>query len=158
MLSEGNPIGRSPQIQLRNMHATYIITWYPLLSVSLSLSFFSRSRSLMDSLTLTSKVRIICHHQYHGLPTLENASLGSFKVHRRSMRTKLWVNLPSRFSVQFFFSFLFFKGGLFDHPLTSNSSSGSTLTSSLCSTLFWDLMIPTLNHQQQLAKASHQVR
>lgn len=27
MVSKGQPIGRSPQIQLRNMHATYIATW-----------------------------------------------------------------------------------------------------------------------------------
>lgn len=34
MVSKGIPIGRSPQISLRNMHATYIATWYGLSAVT----------------------------------------------------------------------------------------------------------------------------
>lgn len=34
MLSKGIPIGRSPQISLRNMHATYIATWYGLSAIT----------------------------------------------------------------------------------------------------------------------------
>ncbi|KAA1067104.1 surf-like protein [Puccinia graminis f. sp. tritici] len=34
MVSNGLPIGRSPQISLRNMHATYIATWYGLSAIT----------------------------------------------------------------------------------------------------------------------------
>ncbi|WAQ86666.1 hypothetical protein PtA15_7A394 [Puccinia triticina] len=34
MASKGLPIGRSPQISLRNMHATYIATWYGLSAIT----------------------------------------------------------------------------------------------------------------------------
>lgn len=34
MVSKGLPIGRSPQISLRNMHATYIATWYGLSAIT----------------------------------------------------------------------------------------------------------------------------
>ncbi|KAG0143918.1 hypothetical protein CROQUDRAFT_80559 [Cronartium quercuum f. sp. fusiforme G11] len=39
MLSKGDPIGRSPQIQLRNMHATYIATWYGLSAITSVMAF-----------------------------------------------------------------------------------------------------------------------
>ncbi|EGG10007.1 uncharacterized protein MELLADRAFT_71102 [Melampsora larici-populina 98AG31] len=39
MLSKGNPIGRSSQIQLRNMHVTYIVTWYGLSAITSIMAF-----------------------------------------------------------------------------------------------------------------------
>ncbi|KAF8329119.1 SURF1 family-domain-containing protein [Cantharellus anzutake] len=45
MLAEGIPIGRSPNIELRNMHATYAITWYSL-SVATAVMFWYLVRTL----------------------------------------------------------------------------------------------------------------